>query len=238
MKKVIGYIRKGSGKRDEERQRKAIEAYCLKSELSVIDWTAGDDFDGVAYGNWSGNRKVDAVVAASNGDVTGNVFEFYAYRCKLGMRGVGLYVADWKEYAGYGIHRKIFEEFTNVLIRKEMEHEPIRNAGGRMRKAAQGRYIGGKPPMGYKVEDGRLVVNPEEVPVVKFIMDEKRAGRTMTGTVEKLNASGFKTRNGGKFVISTVQGIWNNEKLYCGYYRYKKDSDWIKGQHEAIIEEV
>ena len=146
-----------------------------------------------------------------------------------------LWVAEWTDYPGYGLYRKILEEFTDILVRKEMAHEPILRKNGRIRKASQGGYIGGKAPMGYKVVSGRLEVNPEEVPVVRFIMDEKHRGGTKLGTVEKLNAQGYKTRRGGAFQISTVQGIWNNEKFYKGFYRLKGTGEWVKGQHEAIL---
>ena len=234
MKKAVGYIREGK-KRDMDRQVKAIEEYCRLNDMEVLFSLTCKDFDEAAYGNWMGRRKIDAVVAATNGDVTDNVFEFYAYRCKLQMRNSDLVVAQWSDYAGYGLYRKIFEEFTGVLVRKEFEHDPVRQKNGRIRKTLKGGYIGGQTPMGYKVEGGRLVVNAEEVPVVEFIMEEKHRGGTKLGTVEKLNARGFKTRKGGPFQISTVQSIWNNEQLYRGYR--KVGDEWVKGQHEAILKD-
>ena len=237
MKKVVGFVRNGKGLKDARRQETAVRAYCKANGMEVLFILSESDFGAVAYGNWMGHMKIDAVVAASNMDVTENMFEFWAYRCKLQLRGSGLYVAEWQNYPGYVMHRKVIEELIGTICRKELEYDPVRNADGRKRKASKGGYIGGKAPMGYKVVDGKLVVNPEEVPVVLFIMEEKHAGRTKKGTVEKLNAQGYKTRNGGPFQISTVQGIWNNEKFYKGYYRYKGSEDWVKGQHEAILKE-
>lgn len=230
MKKVVGYVRAGT---DANFQREAIEAYCAKNDMQVVTWYAYDGFDEMAYGNWMGHKRIDAVVAASNEYVTSNAFEFYAYRCKLRMRNSDLWVTEWKDYPGYGLHRKIFEGFMDVLVRKELAHEPVRSATGRIRKVKKGGYVGGQAPMGYKVEDGRLVVNPDEVPVVLFIMDEKHRGGTKLGTVEKLNAHGYRTRKGGPFQISTVQSIWNNEQLYRGYRR--SGDEWVAGQHEAIL---
>lgn len=235
MKKVVGYIRNNADKGEEKKQQQAIEAYCLENNMYIVDWKDGNDFDYVAYGNWMGHRKIDAVVAASNMVVTENAFEFYAFRCKMRMRNSDLWVAEWKDYAGYGLYRKIFEEFTDVLVRKEFENEPIMQKNGRIRKVRKGGYVGGQAPMGYKVESGKLVVNPEEVPVVLFIMEEKHRGGTKLGTVEKLNARGYKTRRGGKFQISTVQSIWNNEELYRGYR--KVGDEWVAGQHEAILKD-
>ena len=66
-------------------------------------------------------------------------------------------------------------------------------------------------------------------------MEEKHACRTKLGTVEKLNAEGYKTRKGGPFQISTVQSIWNNENLYRGYR--KSGDEWVLGEHEAILKD-
>ena len=237
MKKAVGFIRTGKRKSDMERQQRAIEAYCLKEDMEIVDWISGSDFGNVAYGNWMGHRHIDAVVAATNDDVTENVFEFYAYRCKLRMRNSNLAVAEWTGYPGYRVHQKIFEEFTDVLVRQEFENEPVRNVQNRVRKARKGGYIGGQAPTGYKVVGGRLEVNEDEVPVVMYIMERKHSGKTMLSTVDALNAGGYNTRSGKPFVISTVQGIWNNEKFYQGYYKVKETGEWVKGQHEAILSE-
>lgn len=234
MKKAVGYIRRGT-KKDVVRQEEAIREYCGKNDMEIIEWKTCERFDEVAYGNWMGRRKIDAVVAATCSDVTDNVFEFYAFRCKLMMRNSNLYVTRYEGYKGYDLYRKFFEEYTGMLVRKEFENEPVREKQGRIRKTLKGGYIGGQAPMGYKVEGGRLVINEEEVPVVEFIMEEKHRGGTKLGTVEKLNAQGYKTRRGGKFQISTVQSIWNNEQLYRGYR--KVGEEWVKAQHEAILKD-
>ena len=58
---------------------------------------------------------------------------------------------------------------------------------------------------------------------------------TMMEIVSTLNKEGVQTRKGGEWVISTVQGILNNRKTYEGFYRYGKENEWVKGQHEAIL---
>ena len=238
MKKVAGYIKPGK-KADEDRQCRAISDYCMKNDMAVVEWIGKgtESFGEIAYGNWMGHRKYDAVIAASCGDVTENVYEFYAYRCKLRLRGSDLYVTKWDGYAGYNLYRKIFEEFTETLCRMELDHDPVTHANGRARKALKGGYIGGQAPMGYKVQEGKLMLNPDEVPVVELILERKHEGKTMLSTVDALNAGGYKTRKGGKFVISTVQSIWNNEKFYHGYYKLKDSDEWVQGQHEAIIKD-
>lgn len=126
---------------------------------------------------------------------------------------------------------------NNLLAQVEKENIKNRMSVGRAQKAKRGGYSGGRAPMGYKVENGQLVINEEEAPAVRFIFEHKFAGDTMLGTVNALNEAGYTTRNGKPFVISTVQSIWNNEKTYRGYYRYGKDGEWVEGQHEPILTE-
>lgn len=89
--------------------------------------------------------------------------------------------------------------------------------------------------MGYRIENGGLVIDENEAKVVRFIFDKKASGETMLGTMRALNEAGYKTRNGKDFVISTVQSIWNNERTYRGEYKYGKNGEWVKGQHEPIL---
>ena len=146
-------------------------------------------------------------------------------------------VAVESRFKGYDLYRKLFEELIDTMCRIDLANEPIKRTHDRTDKAARGAYIGGNAPMGYKVENGKLVINPEEVPVVLCVMDRKHSGRTMLSTVDTLNQNGYKTRSGRPFVISTVQSIWNNEMVYRGYYRHGKDGEWVKGQHEPILQD-
>lgn len=91
--------------------------------------------------------------------------------------------------------------------------------------------------MGYKVVNGKLVIDEEEAKVVRFIFNRKKQGLTMLSTVAALNEEGYKTRGGKPFVISTVQSIWNNERTYRGDYKYGKDGEWVTGAQEPILKD-
>ena len=90
--------------------------------------------------------------------------------------------------------------------------------------------------MGYKVQNGQLVINEEEVPVVKRIFELRDSGVVLLDIVDILKEEGYTGRNGGKIALSTVQSIVNNRKTYEGYYHYGPEGEWVKGQHEAILE--
>lgn len=239
MKRVAVYLGNTKRKADRDRMAEAVREYCGSHEMDIIRWLDQGEFGSigdVAYGNWLNGRKVDAVVVPEAKVVSGNVYEFYAYKAVLKRRHSDLVIAkDGVQFPGHELYLKLFDELLDTMCRIDVANDPIKSNFGRIDKAARGAYIGGRAPMGYKVEDGKLVLNPEEVPIVEFVFSQKRTGKTMLGTVGELNAKGYKTRYGKPFVISTVQSIWNNEMFYKGYYRYGKDGEWVKGQHEAIL---
>ena len=89
--------------------------------------------------------------------------------------------------------------------------------------------------MGYRVENGRLVINEEEAEIVRKIFEKRDKGTALYKIAEELNEEGYKTRKGNKFVISTIQSIVNNRKTFEGWYRYGKDGEWVRGEHEPIL---
>ena len=123
----------------------------------------------------------------------------------------------------------LFSKFTGKISHRAHER--------RAKKASGGGYSGGQAPMGYKVQDGCLVINEEEANVVRKIFEWRDGGATLMSIVEELNDEGYHTRKGNKFVISTVQSIVNNRKTYEGWYKYGKNGEWVKGQHEAILKD-
>ena len=238
MEKAVGWIRRTGNAEEEAEQKAVIEEYCRKNMLNLVEFmdVPGEDFREVAYGTgWTRNRIIRAVVVASVKDVSEDYNEFQAYRLKLKLRNSDLMAADDGKYAMYKMYRNILEGVFESFCKMEVENDPIRVNVKRRRKMATGGYIGGNAPMGYAVENGKLVVNPEEVPVVLKIMERKHAGKSMLSTVDALNSEGYKTRKGKPFVISTVQSIWNNEPFYHGMVRYERDGEWVPGQHEAIL---
>ena len=240
MKRVAGYIGSEVRKSEVQKVKKTMSSWCAEHEMTVTEWLDGKcgSIGEVCYGNWLNGRKVDAVVIPEAKTASENIYEFYAYKAMLKRRHSDLVIAsDEAAFPGYGLCEKFMNELIDTMCRVDVENKPLKTNNGRIDKAARGAYIGGKAPMGYRVEDGKLVVNPDEVPVVEFILGEKRLGRTKKGTMEKLNADGYRTRSGKPFVISTVQSVWNNEMFYKGYYRYGKDGEWVKGQHEPIVKE-
>ena len=235
MKRAVGYIKRGKGVKSEKLQRSVIEEYCVKNDMAVEKWM-DCEIGEVAYGHWMHGMRYDAVVVADSAYVSKDIFEFYAYKSVLMRRHSDL-VAVKSEFTGMELYRKILDKLLETICEVEIRNAPLKQISDRTDKVARGAYVGGKAPMGYRIKNGQLVINETEAAAVRFMLDRKRHGKTLLGTVDAVNQAGYKSRAGKEFVISTVQNVWKNEMFYKGYRRYGKDGEWVKGQHEAIIKE-
>ena len=248
MKNVVAYIRVSTDgqcaddKYGLDAQRKSIQEFCDKNEYNILKWFTDEGesgaeerpgFDEIVYGEVS-NPPYDAVIVAKSDRVARDINIYYYYKMLLTKKNVKL-ISIAEDFGQFGAFASILEAFTICVAELERANINKRTSGGRKIKAAHGGYSGGKAPMGYKVENKQLVINPDEAEVVKFIFERKFSGKTMLSTVDALNDAGYKTRNGKAFVISTVQSIWNNEPTYRGMYRYGKNSEWVQGVHEPIL---
>ena len=120
----------------------------------------------------------------------------------------------------------------------QMESETIqmRTTDGRKAKARKGGYAGGKPPIGYKAQDGNLVVVPEEAEIVRLVFKLREEHWTLIGITEELNRRGYRTKKGLEFKHSAIQNILANEETYRGRYKYG-DMPMMEGSHEAILKD-
>lgn len=248
MKNVAAYIRVstdgqvGEDKYGLDAQREHIIDYCAKHDMHIVRWYSDEGesgakerpgFDEIIYGEVT-NPPIACIVVDKNDRVARDIEVYYYYKMLLRKKDIELCSVS-EDFGRDGVIKDVLEMFTVVVAKMERENINKRTSAGRKVKAARGGYSGGKPPMGYQVEGGRLVINPAEAEIVRFIFARKFAGKTMLSTVDALNQAGLRTRHGKPFVISTVQSIWNNENTYRGLYRYGRDSEWVKGEHEPIL---
>ncbi len=87
--------------------------------------------------------------------------------------------------------------------------------------ASTGQHTGGKPPLGYRIEGGRLVVDDREAAIVRRIFSEYASGRSYKAIIDGLNADGLKTKRGNSFGTNSLHDLLHNEK-YIGVMTYGK----------------
>lgn len=245
---VVAYIRVstdgqcGDDKFGLDVQKKTINEYCDRNGMTISRWYMDEGesgakerpgFDEIVYGEVS-NPPVEAVVVAKSDRVARDINIYYYYKMMLRKKDIKL-ISIAEDFGQFGVFSNMLEAFTLCVAEMERDNITKRTSSGRKVKASRGGYSGGGSPMGYKIENGRLVVNEKEAQVVRRVFELRDTGATLLDIVDTLNKEGWPTRKGGEFKLSTVQSIVNNRKTYQGYYHYGKNSDWVKGQHEPIL---
>jgi len=97
----------------------------------------------------------------------------------------------------------------------------------------KGMWMGGTPPLGYRVENRKLVVDEEQAAHVRWIFD--RFLEVGSGTVLAREASdrGMRTLHGNLIDKKYLYRLLNN-RAYIGEVVHKGDS--YPGEHDAIID--
>lgn len=248
MKNVVAYIRVstdgqiGEDKFGLDAQREQIIEYCAKNDMNIIKWFADEGesgakerpgFDEIVYGDVA-NPPAECVVVAKTDRVARDIEIYYYYKMLLRKKDMEL-VSVSEDFGREGMMKDVLEMFTIAVAKMERENITKRTSSGRRIKANNGGYSGGRPPYGYRAQNGTLEIIQEEAENVRYIIRAKDSGATYKEICDTLNAAGKKTRSGSPWPISTVQVVLGNKKLYEGYYRYGKNEEWVKGQHEAIL---
>jgi DNA invertase Pin-like site-specific DNA recombinase len=109
----------------------------------------------------------------------------------------------------------------------------------------KGLWMGGPLPLGYEVENRRLIINPEEAKLVNLIMERYLVEPSVQGLADYLNAKGYRTKiqirasgphkGGCAFRRGTLYHLLANP-IYLGRIVHK--GDVYPGEHEPIVSET
>lgn len=249
FKNAIGYVRVSTEQQANDDkfgidiQKQAILLYANNNGYNIVDWKidevsgAKDDrpaLNEILYGDNVTNPPYESIIVAKSDRVARDIEIYYYYKMLLRKKGVTL-ISVSEDFGKFGGFSDMLESFTLCVAKMERENINKRTSAGRKQKAKMGGYAGGRIPMGYALENGKLIINEPEAKVVRYIFSLRRNGATFYEIIDALKRAGHKSRNGKDFAISTVQSILNNEKTYRGFYKYGKNADWVQGVHEPIL---
>ena len=89
------------------------------------------------------------------------------------------------------------------------------------RMAKQGLYTGGRPLLGYRVEENRYAIDEFEADIVRLIFSLYTQGKSYKSILRVLNEKGYKTKRGNPFGTNSLSSLLRNER-YIGVYTYNK----------------
>ena len=126
----------------------------------------------------------------------------------------------------------------NILLsfaqfEREVTGERIRDKVAASRK--KGMWINGKSPIGYKLENKKLVPDYNFIPTVITIFEKYIELESVFKLKSYLDGNNIKTRTDKNFSKGSLYKLLSN-KVYIGLVHYK--GMYYKGEHEGIIEEA
>lgn len=216
---VVGYTRVSSSDQCDglslDAQERAIRAYCELRQFRLVELVCDP---GVSAGKplrkrRGGKRMIElledgqavGVVSMSLDRIFRDVIDCLDTVRGWDSRGVALHLV---EFGGQPIDTSsavgsMFLLFSAGFAEfwRRRTSEKVRQIKQSMRE--QGRWTGGKPPLGYCVEDGRLVEVPTEQQALRIIRGLRAKGAAPAEIARRLNATVPPTR-GKRWYINTV----------------------------------
>ena len=245
--KVVGYLRVSTdGQVGEDKfglatQRETIESFCAKKGHEVVAWYVDEGVSGAKEDRPQFSRivqgdipeGVEAVVVAKSDRVARDIYIYFAFKNELRKKGLQI-LSVAEDFGELGAYAVILDAMIASIAEVERMNINARTSGGRKQKASKGGYSGGKEPYGYRSKGHSLVIVPEEAKVVREVYEYRDKGYSYRHIISLLEQEGSVPRSGKHFNVSHIHSILNNEQTYKGYYHYG-GSEWVKGEHEAII---
>lgn len=114
---------------------------------------------------------------------------------------------------------------------RELAGERIRDKFLQSRK--RGLWMGGHPPLGYRVHDRKLVPVESEACLVRHVFARFLMVGSATKLVHELNAEGPRTKRGRPFDKGSIYKLLHN-RTYIGEVEHKGVA--YPGEHEAIVD--
>ena len=124
----------------------------------------------------------------------------------------------------------------NVLLsfaqfEREVTGERIRDKIAASKR--KGMWMGGSVPLGYRVENRALQIEPQEAELVQRIFEQFIAEKSTTKIVKELNEQGIQTKRKKAFCKQSIYKILHN-RTYIGEISHKGES--FPAQHEGLID--
>jgi len=126
-----------------------------------------------------------------------------------------------------------FAEFERAIIKERM-------TSGQEATARAGRWVGGPPPFGYKIDgrgrEARLVINQDEAAVITLAVDLLVVQRLSTGQVAKeLNGRGMHPRRAARWSTNNVRHLMLDTTAISGKWVWRRPGRTAQGPPITLV---
>lgn len=243
--KVALYARFSSDNQRSESidaQIRAMKAYCKQHNFVIVD-TYIDEAKSATTDRRpafqqmiadSSNHTFDILLVHKLDRFARNRYDSAVYKRELKKNGVLVYsVLENLDNSPESIMMEAVLEGMSEYYSQNLSREVMK---GMRENALQCKHTGGKPPLGYDLdEDKHLIINPIEAEAVKIIFHLYYQGYGYSHILSVLNEKGFKTKIGRDFHRNSLYSILTNPK-YQGQYVYNrvaaKQFDGTRNNHQ------
>lgn len=246
--KAVGYCRYSTDNQTENSiayQLGEIQKYCSAHNLVMIN-TYMDEATTGTNTNREGLQRMladaqlhvfDVVVIYDQSRLSRHILDWFNVRQALRKSDIALYSCT--ETLDNGESES---GFLSEGVRALFNHQFVLDAraktmAGQTSRAKQGAFLGGSPPLGYDIVDGKYVINEFEAQAVQMIFTLYLQGRGYGYIVEQLKVRGVKSKRGAIIGENALYAILRNER-YAGIYTWMKTKEkylqkWAGGKLNA-----
>ena len=247
MKKTaVIYARFSSDRQTEqsiEGQLRECMAYAESHDIRVVDTYIDRAMSGTNDNRDSfqqmlrdaKSRPWDHVIVYKLDRFSRNKYEMAIHRKSLTDNGITLISAT--EHIPEGPEGIILESLLEGMAQYYSMELAQKVRRGQKETRIKGKYTGGPVTYGYRIVDGRFVVDEYEARVVRMVFDLYNQGLYMKTIAKRLDEAGYKYRGGKRFCKSTISRMLANEK-YTGVYNHKTEGAYTNIYPRIIPEEL
>lgn len=230
MLNAVGYTRYSTDRQSEnstQYQITAIKEYAKKNNINLLRFYSDEGFSGTNTDRPAFQQMLaaaesglfDAIIIYDITRASRDVSDWMGFRKKMRMLGVEVLSAT--QNLGDALDPDSYLlELINAGIGQHMVLQARQKSiAGTTNKAKDGIFLGGYPPIGYRIENGKYLIEESEARYVRMIFQMYAAGKSYNEIMKSLN--GLKGKRGAVIGKPQLYSILKNER-YIGIYTWNK----------------
>ena len=251
MTNAVGYTRFSTDHQTENStkfQMDAIKKYAQANHINLLRFYSDEGFSGTnterpAFQDMCAAAKMklfDAVMIYDISRASRDVVDWMEFR-KI-MRNLDIQVISVTQRLGDALDPESYlVELINAGIgQHHVLQTRQKSIAGTTAKAKEGVFLGGLPPLGYRIENGRYIIDEAEAKYVRMIFDMYAAGKSYEAIICALG--GLRGRRGAVIGKPQLKNILQNER-YIGTYTWNKKqyrimNKWAGGKPNPNIVKI